>query len=193
MVSCSGCNTLSLKGGRKSHIVASYEEAVARKEERSMSKEKAPDPFALTPGAALGPVNERGAWRRLSLRKDGEIEGDVENPSRPEKIMAGFIDTGYTVGDRVKSKFHVSAGATSECLGNGWDPLKGQTNIGSVIGQGYKVGEVLVKFDYGDVVASMKMHQIEHADAKAPVSNVERTVNRRRASRSATRSITVGG
>lgn len=183
---CQGCHSLRLRSGRTSHA---YGEKTAS---RNASKQAPPkDPFDKDPGASMSSLVARGAARRMSAREDGLLAEDVGQAAESKKIMAGIVDTGYKVGDRIKSKYRPAVAAANEA---GWNPLNKETDEGVVLGAGKHVGEVLVKFDYGEVTASMKLHQIEHAVSKGPVSNVERCVNRRMSSkgRPASRAPTLG-
>mmetsp|Transcript_124600 Transcript_124600/g.232965 ORF Transcript_124600/g.232965 Transcript_124600/m.232965 type:complete len:290 (-) Transcript_124600:100-969(-) len=181
---CAGCHSLRLKSGHMSHAYAEKHPTRTASKDGNRTK----DLFAVEPGTMMNGVAARGAGRRMSMREDGVMADDVMADEGPKKIMAGFIDTGYKVGDRIKSRYRPAVAAASEA---GWNPLNKETDEGVVLGPGHKVGEILVKFEYGEVTASMKLHQIEHAAAKPPASNLERNVNRRQSSKGICRASTL--
>lgn len=91
--------------------------------------------------------------------------------------MAGFVNTGYSNGDRVKTALRLPGACPG---GLGWDPIASQTDEGTVTGPGRVAGEIMVKFDHSGHVVSMKMSQLQHVKFKEPTTNVDR--NRRRQS-----------
>jgi hypothetical protein len=143
----------------------------------------------------LNPLAARQAWRRLSeqahieCQREGSVSSrstalPVDDDSQP--IMAGFVNTGYYIGDRVRCSVRV-AGSNSERTG--WNPLRTAPEEGVVTGPGLTAGELMVQFDSRDDECSLKMRQIERVH-KDPVSNIDRN-NIRRTSRCRSLSISM--
>jgi len=131
-------------------------------------------------GGSLSAFAQRRAWRRVSEAAHAEMATKTNllpgetfvNPEDRVPIMAGYVETGFFTGDRVKTGLRLPGACPS---GIGWDPINGQTNEGSVIGEGLKPGEIMVKFDAGGHSVSMKMSQLEHVKKREPKTHVERS------------------
>lgn len=160
-------------------------ESLAQKETNSPIDNYSMD---LGMGDLMNPLASRQAWRRLSVQAEADLrkassslcleEVDDDNP---QPIFAGIVNTGYTIGDRVKSNVRLPRhGRDNNC--NNWDFLHNSADEGFVTGPGREAGEIMVKFDCSGVVCSMKMDRIEHVTEKRPGSHMERNNNRRRSS-----------
>jgi hypothetical protein len=142
--------------------------------------------------SALNQIASRDAWRRMSTIGRDERESEL-NSRKPSKsgsvasgppdleegmpIMAGYVNTGYCKGDRVKTTLRLPGACPT---GRGWDPINPQTDEGVVVGPGNVTGEVMVLFDGGGHECSMKLGQITHAKPKLEnLTHVERNVRRK--------------
>lgn len=129
---------------------------------------------------------QRKAWRRASsaalveMRQDktawGPSPDSVIDESADTKsskpIMAGFANTGYSVGNKVRTSVRLQE------AGEPWNPLKEPANEAYVIGPGNNSGEIMIKFAHNGAKASLKLSQIEHVPVKGPRNNLERDMRR---------------
>lgn len=133
----------------------------------------------------LGPSNNHlahaTAWRRVSMTGHAEmamaLSGCLQEEDK-QPVMAGIVNTGYAVGDRVKTTLRLPGAAPSKV---GWDPITPESNEGTVTGPGRVPGEIMVKFDHcsKDHVVSMKMSQLTHVKTKEPIGHLERSFRRK--------------
>lgn len=186
---CIACGSVQLKSGATSHAYAkaNMDEVLPNgTTSRQASKQSLADILmaecaSAGEGGSMNPMANRNAWRRLSavapLQKP-EDKGPENVLAEDERkpVMAGFVNTGYCVGDRVKTALRLPGAVPA---GNGWDPINSQTDAGIVVGAGNNAGEVMVKFDHSGHTVSMKMGHIQHVKAQAPLSNVQRAVRRK--------------
>lgn len=178
---CPECHSIQLKSGfmSRSHTIANAAlDLVAAK------KLFDPDAPEIVEDVDLNPRACRAAWTRMSTNVHAEMTHamgtvPVDNVCGLEEehtpIMAGFVNTGYCKGDRVKTPLRL-AGA---CPGAGWDPINHETGQGTVQGPGRKDGEIMVKFDYNNLTCSMKMGQLEHVHIHAPATHLQRSMCRK--------------
>lgn len=144
-------------------------------------------------GQRMTGIQARQAWRRCSASAHQERHRENEeavqfapqggyeesrcDPGGRQPIMAGFVDTGYYVGDRVKSTLRLPGCA--EPNRTGWNPLQApQDDTGVVTGPGREAGEIMVKFDRNENEFSLKLSHLAHVHSE-PVSHVERHTQRR--------------
>jgi hypothetical protein len=144
---------------------------------RAVAEEKqrqADNPSDNGLGGGLNSMGARLAWRLISAAAHAEMNAVPGQLAEEEKrpIWAGFVNTGYCEGDRVKTTLRLPGANPG---GVGWDPINPQTDEGVVQGPGRELGEIMVKFDYSGHVCSMKMGQITHVKAKPPATNLDRS------------------
>jgi hypothetical protein len=125
----------------------------------------------LSAVAVAEKYEDKSVWGPLQEQESGE---DVDQDN-PKPVMAGFVNTGYYVGDKVRSTVRLPGGTAR----NGWDPMKTGTDEAFVTGPGNQPGEIMVRFEHNGVSASLKLSQIERFSAPAAKSNVERTIRRK--------------
>jgi len=167
---CSDCRSIQLKSGRMSR-------AFALKNNTNCAEGGLKSGLRLkTDGVATAEMLESGALRadcslagKLAFRRMmQDARADMALPAVPDAAAQSrgteLENTGFSIGDRVKSSLRIPGSDSSE---------------GVVVGYGNKVGEVMVKFDGSDLGMSMKIRKIEMAKERKPVSNIECNTRRR--------------
>jgi len=129
-----------------------------------------------TDGVATAKLLESGALRvdcslagKLAFRRMmQDARADMALPAVSGAVAQSrgteLENTGFSIGDRVKSSFRIPGSSSSE---------------GIVVGYGNRTGEIMVKFDGIDLGVSMKIRQVELAKERKPVSNIECNTRRR--------------
>lgn len=191
---CPVCRSIQLAGGGMSNAFAvkhADDEPSSRQSSKRVTEEaeaaKAGNLEAAVDsgtGNQLNPLLARSAWRRISQDAQAQMahvhgctgQTIIAPGEEREPIMAGFVDTGYAKGDRVKTTLRLPGAIPG---GVGWDPIDCQTDEGVVIGPGNKRGEIMVQFDHSGHNCSMKMGQITHVKIKEPTTNVDRSRRRK--------------
>jgi len=198
MRQCTECRSMQLASGLTSHAYAvknpdellpngTTSRQASKSAAAAQKQFEADNPQDTGAGAALNPAAARAAWRRLSIAghaegntvKDSGLPqtGDVADPDVRVPVMAGpFVNTGYYIGDRVKTTLRLPGACPS---GTGWDPIQAQTDEGAVTGPGHNPGEIMVRFDAGGHICSMKMSHLAHVKVKEPQTNVARSACRK--------------
>jgi len=199
---CTVCSSLVLKGGHSSSASAQPSAPASRAgSKQSMGSRQgskasqsggqslmdvaaammeANGPQAL--GSSFNRVAAGKAWRRLSVEGHHDMalatglfkgETNVADPhADPIPIVGPMGETGFFVGDRVKSNMRLPGACPG---GLGWDPIDPQTNEGTITGEGGKFGEIMVKFDASGIECSMKVAHLTKCKYKEPTTNIDRS------------------
>merc|ERR1719183_915601 len=127
----------------------------------------------------MNAIGARNAWRAMSqsshvamaqamsasLSGESAVAGEERVP-----VMAGSLNTGYYIGDRVKTTLRLPH--RDEKGHDPSDPTERECGI--VQGPGRAQGEIMVKFE-GSGTVSIKVGQLEHVHAKKPQTNLDRS------------------
>lgn len=181
---CTRCRGVHLSSGRVSHLWAVKNGSPTPVQDETV---RANDNYSIDLGhnKISNPLANRQAWRRLSEQAHvnmcniPSLDHAQNGDSAGEPIFAGIVNTGYVVGDRVKSSVRLPRDRDSK--GDNWDFLScDSTDEGVVIGPGHVAGEIMIKFDHNRRACSMRMDKIERVSEKEPTTNCQRAANRRR-------------